>query len=139
MLPESGACFFSLQTTDFSVTITHTYIVKFINHRGIDTHMNTLPPFANARERTIWVQAQLRLSGKSFASIGRANGWGRGSVSAAMKIPSYPQEVALAEALGVSPRDLFPERYDLTGQRLHLVRQNTGCDDDGNVKHHEAA
>jgi lambda repressor-like predicted transcriptional regulator len=73
-------------------------------------------------ERTLWVQQRLRLLGKSFSSIARERGWNRMSVGDAMRRPSYPQEVAIAEALGMSVRELFPERYGVDGQRLHLVR-----------------
>lgn len=101
--------------------------------------MTTLPTFADPRERTIWVQAQLKLAGTSFAAIGRANGWSRRAVAAAMTNACDPQEKAIAAALGVTQQQLFPERYDRTGKRLHHVRQNTGRDGADNVKHDEAA
>jgi lambda repressor-like predicted transcriptional regulator len=101
--------------------------------------MTTLPAFANARERNIWVKAQLELGGQSFAGIARAHGWSRGAVAAAMRVPSDPQEKALAAALGVSQAALFPERYDLLGKRLHHVRENNDVADNGNVKHEKAA
>jgi lambda repressor-like predicted transcriptional regulator len=87
--------------------------------------MTVLPIFTNHRQRTIWVQAWLRDNGLSFAAIGEANGWTRFAVSKAMNIASYPQECAIAAALGVTPEALFPERYDAHGRRLHHVRQNT--------------
>ncbi len=101
--------------------------------------MTALPTFTDTRARSIWVQAQLKLAGTSFAAIGRAHGWTRRAVAAAMTNACDPQEKAIAAVLGVSQRDLFPERYDRTGKRLHHVRQHTGRDDADNVKHDEAA
>lgn len=102
--------------------------------------MTRLPTFRDARERSIWVRAQLLFIGKSYADIARENGWSRRAVSNAMTNPSDPQERAIAAALGVTQADLFPERYDrATGKRLHHVRDNTAFTGKGNVKHNEAA
>jgi lambda repressor-like predicted transcriptional regulator len=100
-----------------------------------------LPTFRDARERSIWVQAQLRLSGSSFAEIARQHGWSRQAVGQAMNAPSEPQERAIADALGVDQRALFPERFNArTGDRLHPVRESIARRDrPGNVKHDEAA
>lgn len=86
--------------------------------------MTTLPTFQDAFERSVWVQAQLRLAGSSFAQIARENGWSRNAVTQAMRSPSDPQEKAIADKLGVTQRQLFPERYDRSGQRRHHVHQN---------------
>ncbi|HVJ53487.1 MAG TPA: helix-turn-helix domain-containing protein [Aliidongia sp.] len=101
--------------------------------------MSPLPTFTDARERSIWVQAQLRLVGSSFAAIARLHGWSRRAVANAMLNASNPQEQAIADMLGLSQRELFPERYDRAGKRLHHVRQNTAPRVTGNVKHDEAA
>lgn len=101
--------------------------------------METLPTFSSAFHRTLWVQAELRSRGKSFASIARDHGWSRGAVRYAMSNPSDPQERAIAAALGVEQRALFSERYDLFGHRLHRVVKDTDPGDSGNVKTDEAA
>lgn len=36
--------------------------------------------------------------------------------------PQYPQEEILAAAIGLTVPELFPERYDDAGVRLHIVR-----------------
>lgn len=72
-------------------------------------------------ERTLWVQGQLRLKGSSFAAIARQHGWKRRGVAMAMHVPSYPQEKAIADELGLSVPQLFPERYDQSGNRLHPI------------------
>lgn len=69
-----------------------------------------------------WVLFQLKLRGESFASIGARLGVNRKSVRQALSEPSYEIEKALAKALDLTPRDLFPERYDTKGRRIHMVR-----------------
>jgi lambda repressor-like predicted transcriptional regulator len=91
--------------------------------------------FKDSRERTIWVQQQLRLKGSSFAAIAKANGWKRGSVSSAMHMPSDAQEKAIAAELGVEQEVLFPERFDAEGQRFHPVKNKT-IHRPRNVKNH---
>lgn len=77
------------------------------------------------RERAIWVEFQLKLRRKTFASVARGKGWSRGGLRRCLFVPSYPQEVALAKAIGRTPEQLFPERYDSLGNRLHMVRETT--------------
>jgi lambda repressor-like predicted transcriptional regulator len=101
--------------------------------------MSFLPPFSDSRERTFWVQAALRHKGSSFAAIGRKHGWSRITVAGAMHTPCDPQERAIAAELGVTQQELFPERFDATGKRLHHVRHNTAGRGAGNVKNSEAA
>jgi lambda repressor-like predicted transcriptional regulator len=101
--------------------------------------MTSFPTFNDVRERTLWVQAELRRVGSSFSAIARENGWSRGAVANAMFVASDPQEKAIADKLGGSQQELFPERYDRLGERLHPVRQNTAGRGAGNVKNSEAA
>lgn len=72
-------------------------------------------------KRRAWVQMQLRWRGESFSSLARQHGVSREAVSQALLIPSYSLECAIAKALGLDARDLFPERYDASGRRLHRV------------------
>ncbi len=76
----------------------------------------------DARARSIWVQGQLRLHGASFAAIARGLGISARAVGQAMFMPNHRVELALAAALGLEPRQLFAERYDAAGRRLHAVR-----------------
>ena len=75
--------------------------------------MTSFPTFASDFERSVWVQATLKLAHKSFASIAREHGWHRTAVGQAMYRASDPQEKAIAEALGVAQRALFPERFEI--------------------------
>ena len=94
-------------------------------HAHMSANVNTngaVPKFASQAERRQWVLFQLRLRRESFASVAAELGVTRNSVSQALDLPSDRVEKALAAKLGVSPRALFPERYDAKGRRLHLVR-----------------
>ncbi|NYZ12852.1 hypothetical protein HL658_09835 [Azospirillum sp. RWY-5-1] len=94
-----------------------------------------IPKFQTPREREIWVQAALKLRGKSMARIARDKGWTRNAIYRAFEAPSFPQEQAIADALGVTPMDIFPERYGPDGERLHLIRprKTTQAHRNGNV------
>lgn len=93
------------------------------------------------RERSIWVQAELRKAGISFAAIARDIGVDRRAPSQAMFLPNMRVEQALADALGLTVEALFPERFDDDGRRLHAVRgaQDTTGAASANVQAEEAA
>ena len=91
-------------------------------------------------ERMLWVGAQMKLRGTSLAKLARDNGWGKQAMYFAMRAPSYPQEKIIAETLGVEVRDLFPERYDSTGNRIHPIRgSKAGEGPESNVEGRAAA
>lgn len=84
--------------------------------------MTQLPQFRTPHERSVWVVASLKLRGTNLAEIAAQRGWKRQTIHAALNSPRLPQEEAIAEALGVEPRALWPERYREDGTRLHKVR-----------------
>jgi len=92
-------------------------------------------------ERTAWIQSVLKGKGKSFASVARDIGVGRRAVSQAMFQPSDRVEQAIAALVGVPPAQLFPERYDPSGERLHATRGSKSSDTASrrNVEDQEAA
>jgi len=61
----------------------------------------------------------LNRKGLTFADADRMYGLKRGIARAAARCPHINGELAIAELLGVSPRQLWPSRYDpRTGERL---------------------
>lgn len=66
-------------------------------------------------KRRAWVLYQLKLKGESLASIARGAGVTRQQTQKAMFEPYPRMEKILADALGVAPQQLFPERYDANG------------------------
>lgn len=73
------------------------------------------------RQRSAWVIYQLKLRGLSLRGLALAAGLNPATLRGAIYQPSYPQERILAEAIGVTVAELFPERYDAEGTRLHKV------------------
>jgi len=65
----------------------------------------------------------LKARGLSIAALAREVGVSRCSVARVMNQPSARLERAVADALGVKPNAIFPERYDRRGQRLLRTRE----------------
>lgn len=79
----------------------------------LDTQARKL--IANPDTRRSWVIFQLMLQGRTLADIARAAGVQRQSLYHVFG-RNYPRmEIVLAEALGLRPQQLFPERYDAHG------------------------
>lgn len=85
--------------------------------------MATLSTIKNPRERWELIKAHLRIRGVTLTSIAGALGISRAAVGVVGR-RRYPRvEAAVAAALGVQPRDLWPERYEADGRP---VRQRIG-------------
>jgi len=89
----------------------------------------------------VWVVGQLRLRGTSLRRLAGEAGVSQQAMSHALTAPSSYLEAVIAEALGLTPRQLFPERFDDAGNRLHWTRepQRTTRRRAGNVQSGEAA
>lgn len=75
-------------------------------------HEMLAPPLGSAAARNAWVVFQLRLKGESLSSLSRKHGLVRTAISQALYLPHYLRyERIIAEELGVTPDQLFPERY----------------------------
>lgn len=69
----------------------------------------------NPQKRRAWVKFQIHLKGLSMAKIAADLGVTRGCLYAAFDRPYPRMEQVLAEAVGMTPQSLFPERYDALG------------------------
>ncbi len=87
-----------------------------IAHRTIDS-----PPRC-PRERVAWVQYRLRLLGLTFTDLARAEGVSHRAIRQALYSPSQYLEEVIARAIGLTSQELFPERFDASGRRLHRSR-----------------
>lgn len=76
----------------------------------------------NPAERRGWIIWQLRLRGYSLRRIADEEGKFPQSVSYALGNPSADMEFAIARRLDMTPQQLWPERFDASGRRLHVVR-----------------
>ena len=87
--------------------------------------MNSNEPPKNPAERKAWIKYQLDLRGLNFASLARQHGLTRTCVIGALYGPYPRMERIIAEAIGVEPSTLWPERYanDVQTTRRRSKRQ----------------
>jgi Ner family transcriptional regulator len=77
----------------------------------------------NPAERRAWILYRLRLRGLSFRQLARETGVSQQAMSAACMAPNIHLEPVIAEAIGLTPQALFPERWcPETGRRLTQSR-----------------
>lgn len=69
----------------------------------------------NPVERHHWVKYQLAIQGSSMAEVAKTTGVQRTTLYHVFKRPYPRMEKILADALGLTPQELFPERYDANG------------------------
>lgn len=86
--------------------------------------------------RRAWLVYQLKLRGLSLRELGRREGVSYESIASTMVSPNAHLEPVIAKALGLTVRQLFPERFDNTGRRLHRTRerQRSRAAERGNIK-----
>ena len=79
------------------------------------------------------IKAAIRKQGVTLLDVDRANGLPDGTCYNALNRPNFGAELAMAEFLGRSPRELWPSRYELDGtyrhpksQAHHSLRQSGG-------------
>lgn len=77
--------------------------------------MFTTRPPRNPELRNVWIMANLRARGSSYAAIAKELGISRNAVSMAAKKPALSVRccAAIAEKLGLRPRDIWPERFSV--------------------------
>ena len=68
--------------------------------------------------RSAKIKAQLFERGLSLRAVDRANGLTPNTCAQALRDPHAAAEQAIADALGIAPSELWPERYDDAGRRL---------------------
>ena len=98
-------------------------------------------PPRDPRERAAWVQFQLRLRGLTCADIARAEGVTARAIRQALYLASQYLEKAIAKAIDLTPQELFPERFDESGRRLHRSRpkhRNAASNQSNNQLHRAA-
>jgi len=77
---------------------------------------------SDPRERGYWVSYQLKLRDQSYGKIASSIKKTPAAVRQALFQPSFEVEKKLANVLGLTPEELFPERYDDEGMRRYAVR-----------------
>ncbi|MBO6808423.1 helix-turn-helix domain-containing protein [Thalassospira sp.] len=64
------------------------------------------------------IRFELNQKGLTFADVDRASGFRVGTTRDATRHPHAEGEQAIAEALGLRAKDIWPSRYDAKGKRL---------------------
>lgn len=85
----------------------------FSHMKRIDTKTKAI--ISDPKARAGWIIFQLKLKGKSLASVARQYGNQRQQPAKALRGPYPLWEQRLADELGLKPHELFPERYDHHG------------------------
>ncbi|CDI01104.1 hypothetical protein BN873_1050002 [Candidatus Competibacter denitrificans Run_A_D11] len=73
--------------------------------------MTTEPHSKNTNSRALWIKHQLERLGTSYAQIAREEGVSRQAVNKAVYAPYPKMERAIAKRLGLTAREIWPERY----------------------------
>jgi Ner family transcriptional regulator len=81
----------------------------------IDIDQSLKEIFSDPSRRRAWVIYRLNLMGKSMAYYAKQAGVTRGCLYAAFKKPYPRMEQVIADAVGLTPQILFPERYNADG------------------------
>lgn len=81
----------------------------------------TLQLFRDPDKRRAWVKYQVHLQGRSLAQVASDAGVKRSTLYAVF-IKTYPRmEKVVADAVGLPPSVLFPERYDADGLPIYRM------------------
>lgn len=72
----------------------------------------------DAIRRAAKIKEALYVKGLFLADIDRVHGLPAGTARTTLREPNKAGEVAIAAALACGPHQLWPERYDASGQRL---------------------
>jgi Ner family transcriptional regulator len=78
---------------------------------------------SDPRIRREWIKYQLAIRGHSLSTLAREHGKTRQQPQAALRKPYPKWERIIADALGLEPRQLWPERYDASGKALRRKHQ----------------
>lgn len=82
----------------------------------MNTKDTPLPPFIqDPAKRRAWINFQFHLRGTSVAALAAEHGTVRQAAYHVFTRPYPRMERLIADALGVTPQQLFPERYDADG------------------------
>lgn len=85
------------------------------------------------------IKAAVRMErrGMNLARLAIDHGLHSHACAHAITRPHYHGELAIAELLGVSPAEIWPNRHDTNGTRICRVRDAAKPTDDGRARHRE--
>jgi Ner family transcriptional regulator len=71
------------------------------------------------------IKAEIRMRGMTLTQLSLDAGLGEGTCRAALQRCQPKGDLAISRFLGVSLHELWPDRYDSEGMRIHHVRDET--------------
>lgn len=77
----------------------------------------------NPADRRAWIKFRLETKGLSLRGLARIEGVTHQAMSHALLGPSSHLQPVIAEAIGLTVHQLFPEWYDGNGERLGRIRE----------------
>ena len=89
----------------------------------MEPSLETLVLPKNPAMRRAWLVYQLRLRGLTLSELARREGVSRVAISRTMVMPNSHLEPVIAHVLGITPQELFADRFDASGRRLHPTRE----------------
>lgn len=90
----------------------------------INTDMTAKKIPKNDREKWVWIKAMLELKHSSLSILARDLKMARQSVQQVRFKTSRRVEKAIAEKLGYTPEQIWPERYPVVKQRIENNHTN---------------
>ena len=66
-------------------------------------------------KRRVWIKYHIHMQGNTLAQIAKENGVDRHPLYNVFRAPYPRMELIVATALGYTPKEIFPERYDDDG------------------------
>lgn len=88
----------------------------------MSTALTKLDVPTNPLERRSWVVARLKEKQTSLRQLALSRNLDRRTMSEALLRPNSRCEPVIAAALGLTVQELFPERFDQSGQRRFGVK-----------------
>lgn len=77
----------------------------------------------NPSARRGWLVYELKKRGTTVSELARREGVSREAIGTAMNQPASQIEKLIAQVLGYTPHQIWPERYDASGHRLIPTRE----------------
>ena len=112
----------------------------------IDIDKNLQEIFSDHNRRRAWVVYRVSLKGLSLAHFARKAGVTRTCLYSAFRHPYPRMEKVIADAVGLTPQILFPERYNADGlpvarrgRPINSAHDNTETKQNRNVKKQQVA
>lgn len=73
------------------------------------------------------IKAELHRQGWTFTALAERYGCHRTNISVALDRPNATGEKAISEAIGIDPKELWPDRYPKSSHRIYDSKRHGPC------------